>query len=105
MNCECVGSHLVYRKTPCRAPLVSAGDGGCIHRHVVVGGHSRGSREPLYELATAASAATGGPSLVAGDRQLPADDRRLLVEDADSALHRDRPEAADAGVVRVVQEP
>ena len=45
------------------------------------------------------------PSCVARDRELPADDGRLLVEDPDCALHRDRPEAADAGVVRVVEEP
>ena len=29
----------------------------------------------------------------------------LLVEDPDAALHRDRPESADAGLIRVVEEP
>ena len=51
------------------------------------------------------SPATPSSSLVARDRQLLVDGRGLLVEGVDRPLHRDGPEAADAVVVRTVEEP
>ena len=52
--------------------------------------------------AAAVLAAAPGSLLVAGDRQLLFDGRRLLVEDVDRPLHGDRPEATGAGVVGAV---
>ena len=53
----------------------------------------------------ACRSATAFPARRTGTVSFSFDARRLLVEDADRALHRDGPEAADAGVVRIVEEP
>ena len=47
----------------------------------------------------------GNPARVAGVAERDPDDLRLLVEDLERPLHRRRRQAADAGVIRVVEEP
>ena len=60
-------------------------------------------RLPLRALAGRRLA--GNPARVAGVAERDPDDLRLLVEDLERPLHRRRRQAADAGVIRVVEEP
>ena len=61
--------------------------------------------EQLPLAALAGECLAGNPARVAGVAEREPDDLRLLVEDLERPLHRRRRQAADAGVVRVVEEP
>ena len=65
----------------------------------------RRARRAAAAPALAGRRLAGNPARVAGVAERDPDDLRLLVEDLERPLHRRRRQAADAGVIRVVEEP